>query len=96
MTEQSFVPQESEVNEVSRIQFVTAKEEMENRTLKEETSTGQHYTPVYHEADYPELMRDDRWTRVDWNETSEVHATVPYAGESKPAITDAACSAYSN
>ncbi|EUB54915.1 hypothetical protein EGR_10225 [Echinococcus granulosus] len=52
---------------------------MENWTSKEETSTGSCYTPLYYEADYPDLMRNDQWTRVNWNETSEVNATVPYA-----------------
>ncbi|VDK38862.1 unnamed protein product [Taenia asiatica] len=56
---------------------------MDSWTSQQETITSvQNYTPVYVEADYPELMRDELWTRVDCNHPSGVNDYAPYAHES--------------
>lgn len=39
------------------------------------------YTPVHFDADYPDIMQEERWTRVEYANSSESNETVSNTDE---------------
>ncbi|VDM25462.1 unnamed protein product [Hydatigera taeniaeformis] len=55
--------------------------QMDRWTSQDDAVTMLDSTPVYSEADYPELMRDELWTHVDCSHFSKVNESALHGGD---------------